>query len=124
MDAPRSWQAGTGEAVVSFVIFLPAALLHGDLSALQSDWSAGHWAIVLMVLSGVLEAYLYFEIVRRAGAIFVSQAGFVTVVTGIFWGMMIFGELPNHWFWLSTVCLIYSLYLTRSVEKPIDSGVR
>jgi len=78
----------------------------------------------LMVLSGVLEAYLYFEIVRRAGAVFVSQAGFVTVVTGIFWGMVIFGELPNHWFWLSTVCLIYSLYMTQTVEKPIDSGMK
>ena len=116
-----SWQAGTGEAVVSSVIFLPAALWYEDLSALRSHWSAGHWAIVLMVLSGVLEAYLYFEIVRRAGAVFVSQAGFVTVVTGILWGMIVFGELPNSWFWLSTICLIYSLYLTRIDEKPVDA---
>lgn len=120
MDA---WQAGTGEAVISFAIFLPVAAWQGDLSALNTNWSAGHWAIFLMVISGVLEAYLYFEIVRRAGAVFVSQTNFVTVVTGVLWGMIVFGELPSHWLWLGAICLIYSLYLTRIVESPHDDRI-
>lgn len=111
-----AWQAGTGEATASLVVFLPLAAWHGDLPSLKGGWSAGHLAIVLMALSGVLEAYLYFEIVRRAGAVFVSQASFVTVITGMLWGMAIFGEKPDQWLWLCAGLLMYSLYLTRSTH--------
>ncbi len=113
MDA---WQAGAGEAGLSAVLFLPLAFWQGDLSTLLSNWTAGHWAIVLMIVSGILEAYLYFEIVRRAGAIFVSQAGFITVITGVIWGMVIFDETPDSWLWFSAACLLSSLYLTRSED--------
>jgi drug/metabolite transporter (DMT)-like permease len=115
MDA---WQAGTGEVIASIVIFLPLAAWHGDLSSLEDGWPAGHLAIVFMALSGVFEAYIYFEIVRRAGAVFVSQAGFVTVIAGLLWGMAIFGEEPSWWLWLSAGCLICTLYLTRHTVAP------
>lgn len=111
-----AWQAGTGEATASLLIFLPLAAWHGDLSSLKAGWSAGHLMIVLMALSAVLEAYLYFEIIRRAGAVFVSQASFVTVITGMLWGMAIFDEKPDQWLWLCAGLLMYSLYLTRHTD--------
>ncbi len=108
-----AWQAGTGEVVASLLVFLPLVALRGDLYSLGDSWSAGHLAIVLMALSGVFEAYLYFEVVRRAGAVFVSQAGSVTVITGMLWGMVIFDEDPSRWLWLCAGLLMCSLYLTR-----------
>ncbi|MGI9437324.1 MAG: DMT family transporter [Geminicoccaceae bacterium] len=112
-----AWQAGTGEALLSLLVFLPLVAMQNEPCGLSSGWNAGHWTIVFMALSGVLEAYLYFEIVRRAGAVFVSQAGFVTVITGMLFGIAIFGEEPNRWLWLSAGCLICSLYLTRTAGR-------
>lgn len=112
-DGLDSWQAGTGEVIASLLVFLPLAAWHGDLSALEVGWPTAHLAVIFMALSSVFEAYIYFEIVRRAGAVFVSQAGYITVITGMLFGMAIFGEEPSQWLWLSAACLMCSLYLTR-----------
>jgi drug/metabolite transporter (DMT)-like permease len=82
---------------------------------MDSGW--GHIAIAAMIGLSVVEIFLYFEIVRMAGPIFVSQANFVTVVTGVFWGMVIFGERPGEWLWLSVAMLFIALYFVATESK-------
>ena len=74
----------------------------------------------------VIEIFLYFEIVRIAGPIFVSQSNYVTVVSGVFWGMVIFAERPGEWIWLSAALLGVSLYLiaTGNGDKALAEPCR
>ncbi len=79
-----------------------------------------------MVVFAVIEIFLYFEIVRLAGPIFVSQANYVTVVTGVFFGMIIFGEPLSRWIILSAGLLGLALYLMamqRSKSENLENGV-
>jgi drug/metabolite transporter (DMT)-like permease len=64
-----------------------------------------------MVLITTIDCYLYFEIVRLAGPVFVSQANFITVIAGVLWGMLLHGERPGEWLWVSLVFLIGSLFI-------------
>ena len=70
-----------------------------------------------MIAFSTIEIYLYFELVRRAGAVFVSQANYIMVVAGVFWGMLIFSERPTAWLWLSAAILLAALYMTHSDKK-------
>ena len=72
-----------------------------------------------MVLFGLVEIYLYFEIVRLAGPVTVSQANYVAVVSGVIWGIIIFSEPINPTLWFAALLLIISLYLTREKDHSV-----
>ena len=107
-----SLQLGGGNQVAAALIALPLYLFWGDTMAL-TDWSAGVWAIPALIFCSLVGVLLYFEINRLAGAVFVSQANYVTVVAGIVFGWVIFGEHPTYGLALSFLLLIASLWLTR-----------
>jgi drug/metabolite transporter (DMT)-like permease len=90
---------------------LPLFLATGGGAMLHSGWTAGHWAILVMVAITTIDCYLYFEIVRLAGPVFVSQANFVTVIAGVLWAMLLHGERPSGWLWVSLGFLVASLLL-------------
>lgn len=112
-----TWQVACGEALAALVMLLPIYLWSGDFLSFRGPWSGGEWAILLMTCFGVIEVYLYFEIVRLAGAVFVSQASYVTIISGIFWGMVIFSERPDVWVWLSVGVLCAALYFVVGAKQ-------
>ena len=116
-DNTDSWQLAAGEALVAFCILTPVYLYNGDFISPVQDWSRGGWTIAVMVTFSAVEIYLYFELVRRAGAVFVSQANYIMVVAGVFWGMLIFSEQPAAWLWLSAAVLLAALYMTHSDKR-------
>ena len=65
-----------------------------------------------MVVFGIVEIYLYFELVRLGGAVTVSQSNYVSVVMGVVWGMIIFNEPLMAWIWVAVALLFISLFLT------------
>jgi drug/metabolite transporter (DMT)-like permease len=105
-----SYQLGCGEALLALAMLAPAYLWHGFGSDLEVPFGAGHIAMIVMVGFALVEIYLYFEILRIAGPIFTSQTNFVTVVSGVFWAMIIFDERPSEWLWLSAALLGIALY--------------
>ena len=66
---------GTGETYL-----FPGPLLAGDLAILGAT---GVTALVW---------YLIFEVLRMGGPLFLSQFGYIIVLTGPGWGALIFGE--------------------------------
>ncbi len=112
-DDLDSWQVALGETLVAAVVILPVYLLHDGSIVAFGEWAPGTWTIAVMALSAIVEIYLYFEIVRLAGAVFVSLASFVSIIAGVFWGMMIFGEQHNAWIWISVLLLGLTIFLAR-----------
>jgi drug/metabolite transporter (DMT)-like permease len=117
-----SFQLACGEAVVAICMLLPLYGLTGDAGLLSDGWTAGHWAMLFLVLLVTMDCYLYFEIVRLAGPVYVSQANFITIVAGVLWGMALHGERPSPWVWLSAALLLGCLIaLARQRVRPIVS---
>ena len=116
-----SFQVACGEALAGLLLLVPVYLLHGVAGDLQLPIGPGHIAVAVMTGFAVIEIYLYFEILRIAGPVFASQTNFVTVVTGVLWAMIIFGERPSQWIWLSAALLGVALYFiatdTRSARR-------
>ena len=111
-EGSDSLQLGGGNQVAAALIALPIFLLSGNTMTL-TDWSVGAWAIPALIFCSLIGVLLYFEINRIAGAVFVSQANYVTVVAGIVFGWIIFGEHLTYGLALSFILLVGSLWLTR-----------
>ena len=107
-----AFQVAGGKEVAAALIALPIYLSSGDYITL-ADWSAGAWTIPTMIFCFLVGVFLYFEINRIAGPVFVSQANYVTVVAGIVFGWVFFDEHVTYGLALSFTLLIASLWLTR-----------
>ena len=101
-----------GEAAAALCLLGPLFWFSGGGLSAFADLSSGSWTILYMVVFGIVEIYLYFELVRLGGAVTVSQSNYVSVVMGVVWGMIIFNEPLMAWLWVAVALLFISLFLT------------
>jgi drug/metabolite transporter (DMT)-like permease len=53
----------------------------------------------------------YFEIIRRAGPVYIGQVSYVVIVFGLFWGWVIFNENPSPWIFGAVACVLIGVGL-------------
>ena len=111
-----SYQVACGEALYAAGLLIVFASFNWQWQDVES-WNRGHSAILFMALISLIDIYIYFELIRSRGPIYTSHANYIMVVSGVIWGMLIFGERPSSLMWFSAVLLIASLYLVSKVSK-------
>jgi len=104
-----SLQVVAGEALVSGLVLLPFYIASGATISFAGTWTTGHWGIILFVLVSVIEVFLFFHLIRTAGAVLVSFGSFISLVAGVFWGFVIFGERLDASIWIAVVLLSIAL---------------
>ncbi|WP_282610694.1 DMT family transporter [Pelagibius sp. Alg239-R121] len=117
----RAFQVVTGEAVAAATMLLPFLLWQTLAAPAQlayltdpwfiETWGWGHWAVLAFVPVSFLEAYLYFYLLKHAGAVFVSFGSFISLFAGIFWGLVLLGERHSVLVWIAVLLVSFSLYL-------------
>ncbi len=107
-----SWQVACGETIAAAVLLAPLFLIFGDRIGTYLDWTSGSWTIPVMAFLALWEIYLYFEVVRLSSAIVVSQANHVTIISGLIWGAVIFGESVDSLVILCAGLTVAALFLT------------
>ena len=56
--------------------------------------------VLWLGLSSSAAYVLYFQIIRMAGPVYLSQVGYLVVSIGVLAGMLIFGERHSLWVWI------------------------
>ena len=74
------------------------------------------WAVILMAAISVTAYGMFIYLIDAAGAVFASQIGYVVTLSGIAWGMIVFGESHSVWFWGAVVLMMAGLTLVRPKE--------
>ncbi len=87
------------------------ALATGQLFVPGPPVDAAQIALAIHVLGGALAQLMFFEIVRIAGPVVLSQVAYVVTLTGLFWGWAIFGERHSVWVWLATAVILAGVVL-------------
>ena len=120
-----SGQVVAGAAVLLMLCYalgspLPFALSPFGAVASSGSWGAGEWAILAFVPVTCLLIFLYFHLLRRSGAVFVSAGSFISLFVGVFWGMALLGEQHSSSIWLAVVLVALALLLInpRNVRQP------
>jgi drug/metabolite transporter (DMT)-like permease len=76
-------------------------------ASLALPWTAIEWWIIVLAAINTLSYLGYLELVRIAGPVFAGQEGYVLTVSGVIWGMVIFGESHSVWVW-AAVAVMFS----------------
>ena len=74
-------------------------------ASLALPWTEIQWWIIALAVINTLSYLGYLELVRVAGPVFAGQEGYVLSVSGVFWGMVIFGESHSAWVWAAVAVM-------------------
>ncbi len=55
--------------------------------------------------------------VRKTGAIFASQYGYVSTIMGVVWSILLLSETATGWIWLSLGCMLVGMLLVRPKDN-------
>jgi len=83
----------------------------GEVFPLWVGWSVSHSAVVALGAISATAFILFFLLIQRGGPVFFSQVGYIVTVTGVVYGMLLFGERHSAWLWLSLALLIAGVAL-------------
>lgn len=115
--AARFLPAGVGSLRLARLMLAGAALTSG-LAMVASDsvyvprgLGTAEIAMLLQIAVSSVAYVIVFEVLRRAGPVYFSQVGYVVTVTGVLWGMAIFGERPTPWLILAALLVLGGLWL-------------
>lgn len=108
-----------GLLLAAALMLLPVALLRGtfDVPFLPPSTSADPF-ILFHGLVAATAFPLFFWLVAQRGALFYSQTTYVIAISGILWGMFLFGERPTPLFWIACTFVLGGLVL---INRPLPS---
>ena len=113
-------QVVAGEMIAAALLSLPLFLVSGEPLSFATASTAGQSALLIFVLVSFVEIYLYFHLLREAGAVFISVGSFIALFAGILWGIVLNGESHPASVWLAVALVVVALYLVgeRTSDDP------
>lgn len=109
--------ATTYVCAVSAVLLLPIAFVFNDFVALSINPGKLEVSIVLIGVTGALNAYLFIKLIETTGAVFSSQAGYVITFAGIAWSIILLGESLSLLTWAGLAVIIIGLLIVGPQEE-------
>ena len=103
--------------VVSFIILIPSLFFENTKVFLGFNLALVDISLVLL---GIIEALcfsLQMYLITRAGAVFASQVGYIVTISGVLWGIFIFGESHSLFVFISFLLVLLGLIMV----KPINN---
>ncbi|MDC7827398.1 DMT family transporter [Pseudomonas sp. BLCC-B13] len=112
-----AWPKGLGvftmaayESVFAALLALPLFVTSASKSGYQDLVQHGSDVALLVIVTAV-EVWSFFELVRRAGGIYVSFASFAALAAGIAWSALLLDEQITAWMNVSICAIVLSLVL-------------
>jgi drug/metabolite transporter (DMT)-like permease len=101
-------------------VLLPVTLATGTFVGLDGPWGAPEWAAVAMFVTNAASYALFLVVLRRTGPVFAAQSAYIITVTGVLWGMALFGERHGPWIWAALAVMLAGMALVqeRKVSAP------
>lgn len=107
----HSLAAARGMLIVASLATLPLMLAVDGFYPLMADPGPTDYAMLGQIAISSIAYILYFEILKRAGPVFLSLVSYVVNLFGLFWGWVVFGEIHSFWIWAAVGCVFTSMIL-------------
>jgi len=116
-----------GMNIMAALMLFPLASWNDSLLVFSFPFGRMEYAVLGLSMISVVAYTMFVMSVGMFGPVFASQTGYLVTLSGVFWGMYIFGETHSWWVWLALIMMMAGLALVtpRSREKadqeqPID----
>ena len=100
-----------GMNVMALVLLGPLALAFDQMFLPTLPFATLEWSLLGLGGISAIAYTLYVLTVKRYGPVFASQVGYLVTISGVFWGMAIFGEAHSTWVWSSLALMMIGLAL-------------
>ncbi len=110
-----------GMMAVASLIMLPIVIGFDVFWWPQWPLGAIEWSIVGMALINAFAYGTFVHLVNTAGPVFASQTAYVVTLSGVAWGMLLFGESHSHWVVAATACMMVGLALVRPRKRVVTN---
>lgn len=125
---PRSTMGPIGGLGVMYLLSaaltLPIAFAQGQLFALSPTLGTAFWLILANTFVDTFNYVFYVLLVLVAGAVFASQAAYVTTLAGIFWSMLLLGEHMTSGAWIALAFIFAGLLVVGPKSEAADIEVQ
>lgn len=117
----NSLSSSAGMLLFSTLLLLPLVLMSGNFYVPHFPFNIPDYIILLEILLSSAGYVLFFQLVKIAGPVYYSLVDSIVVLTGIFWGFIIFNEHLNQWTGMSLCLILFALLLvTRQQGKSFQ----
>lgn len=103
------------------IVLTPAVIGLGVFYPLYPPFDAPELAVLGQIAISALAYVIFFEIVRMVGPVYMSFTGYVVTLTGIGWGMLIFGESHSPWVWAAALLIFTGMALVNPRRRAAVS---
>lgn len=100
-----------GAMAIAALLLLPITLASDGPFLITDAAPWGLWSVLWAAAAIAITYTCFFEIIRRAGALFFAQLNYVVVAAGLFWASVLFGDRLSPWVWGAVGMLAASLAL-------------
>lgn len=119
-----------GMNIFAACILFPLALVTDHFFIPQFPMGVLEWSILGIALISAIAYSSFVYLIVSTGPVFASQVGFMVTITGVLWGIVIFGDTYAATVWLALVIMMIGLALVtpRKDTSPVPplppSGVK
>lgn len=108
-----------GMLIFSSIMLLPLVIMTDSFYIFHLPLTMPDWVVLLEIVLSSVGYILFFQLIKIAGPVYYSLVDTIVVLTGLFWGRMIFNERLNNWTFAAVFLIVMALLLvTRHQRKP------
>ncbi len=111
-----SMMIGGGTLLAASAMSCVIALVWGEWALIVPPFGPVQIAMLTHAALAALNFYMIFELIRIAGPTYMSQSSNLALGFGVFFGWLIFGELPSVWVWGAIVLILAGVALVNAQQ--------
>ncbi len=111
-----------GASIIGAVLSLPLALITDEWISPLPPWGIADLAIVGIALAHTSAYATYVWLVRRTGAVFASQVGYLVTGFGVLWAKLILGESYSPWVWAALALMLLGVALVQPRRGAVQAA--
>lgn len=109
-----SLQLATGTLLAAAAMALPISLAIGEFHMLAPPFTDGELTMMLHFILAGFNFYGVFELIRIAGPTYMSQSSFMSVIFGVFFGIVLLGEQHSLYIWVAIALILGGVALVNA----------
>jgi drug/metabolite transporter (DMT)-like permease len=119
----KSLPLGCRMLLASVITMVPVLAFTRTWWFFDGPFDIGHWAVIGATVNTAIIFVLVFEIIKRAGPVFLSTSNYIAPLFGVGLGMLFFGESHSLWIWAAVLLMLGGVFFVnrRDIRKPTAS---
>lgn len=108
-----------GMLVFSSIMLMPMVVMSDSFYMFHLPLTMPDGVVLLEIILSSIGYILFFQLIKVAGPVYYSLVDTIVVITGLFWGRVIFDERLNQWTFAAVFLIVIALLLVTRHQRKI-----